>query len=111
MTTPASLLMLSTAILTADGTYSMRSILLSEARSVATAASSIESYIGHQSTAELMSRLLGIQVEANRGSAAQQPNQTALIWRLETRLAEGQLLSDAELRSLPGSWKLLTRVA
>ncbi len=111
MTSSTPLLVLATSILTADGSYTLRSISIEEARDAVSNAMSIESFVGHQSTADLMTRLLGVKINANRGSASQLIGQDALIWRLDVRLAEGRVLTDDELIGLPASWKLLTRIA
>jgi hypothetical protein len=52
--------------------------------------SSFESVVGHQSTADLFSALLGLQVEANRVSVALSPGEAIVIGQYSgPRLAEG----------------------
>lgn len=54
----------------------------------------IESYIGHQSTASLLSRLLGIEVKVNRDMAEVDLDTIALVFRLRKRLPKPEEVSD-----------------
>ena len=57
----------------------------------------IKSIIGHQSTAELMSNILGFKVEANREFYQMQDRDLLLVIQLKERLQEGQVLSKEEI--------------
>ena len=56
----------------------------------------ILSFIGHQSTAELLSQKLGIKVEVNRGMYKPKPRDLALIFRLKKRLARPEDIKDVK---------------
>ena len=59
------------------------------------------SAVGHQSTAELLSRRLGINVEFNRIEIKLEPGDTLIVAQLTQRLPEGAVLSEEELRQIP----------
>ncbi|MEU6710032.1 DUF1874 domain-containing protein [Nonomuraea sp. NPDC046802] len=101
---------LNTSIVTADGTYILASITLEEARTLV-AASPIDSAVGHESTAALLTTLLGVNVPTNRQLFAQQVGQRALVCKLNGRPPEGQVLSLEELGAIGYSFKILTRTA
>jgi hypothetical protein len=61
---------------------------------------SIESYIGHEATAKMLSELLGIQVEANRAEYEPQVGDIAVITRLKKRLQTPQDLKDIKVEDL-----------
>lgn len=108
------LALLNTTVATNDGDYSIQTISLAEVRErFATAAStgSIESAIGHQSTADVLSHLLGRKVPMNRQSFIQKIGQTALTFKLNRRPPEGQILSVEEIEKIGYTFKLMTRTA
>jgi hypothetical protein len=100
--------LLNTSIITADGDYSLKSITLSEAKELIEA-KELDSAIGHQSTADIMSLLLEVKVIVNRQMFSQSINQKALIFKLNGRPEEGKVLSKEEVESIGYSWKLLER--
>jgi hypothetical protein len=59
-----------------------------------------ESAVGHQSTAEILSNLLGIEVPANRTAIKLQLGDILIVFQLGVRLAEGQVLSKKEVLDL-----------
>jgi len=58
------------------------------------------SAIGHESTATLLSQLLGINVPMNRIAVSAAPGDVLIHFALRTRLPEGRVLSEEELRQL-----------
>jgi hypothetical protein len=56
-----------------------------------------ESAVGHQSTAEILTNLLGIEVPANRTAIKLRSGDTLFVFQLSIRLAEGQVLSKEEV--------------
>jgi hypothetical protein len=58
------------------------------------------SAIGHESTATLLSQLLGISVPMNRIAVSAVPGDVLVHFALKTRLPEGRVLSEEELRQL-----------
>ncbi len=59
-----------------------------------------ESAVGHQSTAEILTKLLGIEVPANRTAIKLQSGDILIVFQLGIRLAEGQVLSREEVLDL-----------
>jgi hypothetical protein len=59
-----------------------------------------ESAVGHQGTAEVITTLLGLPVEANRVAIRLNPGDKLVVFQLGTRLAEGQVLSAEEVWDL-----------
>ena len=79
-------------------TVKVRPISLEEAKSLLR-----EGYIsavGHPSTAQVMSALLGVDIPPNRVSITLQPGDRVLVFQLAVRLAEGQILSQEEVMAL-----------
>jgi hypothetical protein len=58
------------------------------------------SAIGHESTAKLLTALLGVEVPYNRIQVRLQKGDR-LVFQLLTRLEEGRVLDEDELRRLP----------
>lgn len=100
---------LNTSIVTTDGTYTLTSITLEQARALV-AGSPIDSAVGHESTAALLTTLLGVEVPTNRQLFAQQVGQRALVCKLNGRPPEGQILSREDLEEIGYSFKILERV-
>ncbi len=69
------------------------------------------SAVGHAATAELLSRLLGVDVPVRRVRAEMRPGDQALVFWLKQRLPEGSVLSANELANAPYELALLTRLA
>ncbi len=59
----------------------------------------ILSIIGHESTAKLLTQLLGVEVLTNRVYYTLQPQDLLLVFTLPTRLPEGRVLSEEELKA------------
>jgi hypothetical protein len=108
------LILLNTSILTNFGTYVYRPLTLEEARELVKEfqreGKSIQSAIGHQSTAALLSSLLGINVVANRVEYRQTIEDAALIFKLKKRPLEGKVLSREELEEVGYEFGLLQRI-
>jgi hypothetical protein len=110
------LAILNTSIVTADGSYTLESITPESALYLARSAvgaegAGIDSAVGHESTAQILSTLLGVEVPVNRQLFAQQVHQQALIFKLNGRPEPGKELSQEELEAIGFSFKLLTRNA
>jgi rRNA maturation protein Rpf1 len=100
---------LNTSILTAEGLYEMSSISLDEAKVLV--ADGFESAVGHQSTSEIISELLGVSVPMNRVMYQQAPGDAALVFKLAGRPPEGTILSREEIEATGYSFYLLVRKA
>lgn len=100
---------LNTPILTGEGIYKLSNITLEQAQKLVNENEFI-SYIGHQATAEIISILLGTEVSMNRGQFKQEVGQKAIIFKLKSRLQEGQvLLTMQEIEKIGYEFQLLER--
>ena len=106
------LALLNTSILTTTGNYTLIDISLNEAMAlIADNADNLDSAIGHQSTADIMTTLLGVDIPVNRQMFSQDIGQRALVFKLNGRPAEGKILTDEEIESIGYKFQLLTRNA
>lgn len=103
--------LLNTSIITNPGSYEYKTIGLETAKSLLGFAEGYVSHIGHESTAQIMSELLGIEVPMSRVPFAQEPRQLALVFKLNGRPPEGKILSRDEIESIGYTWGLLLRTA
>ncbi|MEM4004559.1 MAG: DUF1874 domain-containing protein [Desulfurococcaceae archaeon] len=62
------------------------------------------SIVGHESTAQLMSTLLGVPITVNRAQVQLEPGDVVLVFQILTRLPEGKVLSLEELKQTPHAW-------
>jgi len=69
-------------------------------RALITIAERIESYIGHESTAKLLSDVLGIEVPTNRGEYTPEVGDVAVIAKLRRRLQTPQDLKSITVEDL-----------
>ena len=100
---------LNTAIATADGDYTLRTISLPEARELV-AANDIDSAVGHDATASLLTSLLGVEIPMSRQFFSQERGQEALVFKLNGRPAPGVELDLAGLEEVGFTLKVLTRI-
>lgn len=104
------LALLNTSILTTAGNYTLTDITLEEARQIVKAnANNLDSAIGHASTAEIMTTLLGVDVPVNRQMFTQAVDQRAIVFKLNGRPEEGKILSAEEIGSIGYKFQLLER--
>ena len=119
--------LLNTSIITAHGKYKYAPLTLGNAKQlvrlscpncqgggcpVCSGFGTIDNFnsaVGHQSTAEILSELLGVNVPVNRQNYFQPPNSQALVFKLKTRAPEGQILSRAEIEKIGYEFGLLSR--
>ena len=102
------LALLNTSILTAYGNYQYTPLNLSAAQKMA-ASNELLSAIGHQSTAEILTELLGVEVPMNRIQFAQEIGQNAIVFKLKCRPPEGAILTRDEIESIGYEFGLLVR--
>ena len=102
--------LLNTTIATTDGTFEVKTISLDQAQQLVQGVE-IDSAIGHESTAQVMTSLLGVPVAVNRQQFAQQLNQVALVFKLKGRAPEGVILNSAEIEAIGYEFKAMTRTA
>lgn len=106
---PGSNFILSSPVLTAWGKYRFQPITLKMARKFV--AEPFISAIGHESTAEILSILLGKNIPVNRVAIKMQPRDRALIFRLKARPPEGKILTKEEIDEIGYEFGLITMTA
>ena len=99
---------LNTTIVTTDGLYRISPITLEVAKELVSK-SSILSAIGHQSTADILTELLGLNVPMNRINFTQEVGQSAVVFKLKSRAPEGVILSKEQIEEIGYEFKLMTR--
>ncbi|MCL2869812.1 YddF family protein, partial [Candidatus Saccharibacteria bacterium] len=67
------------------------------------------SAVGHESTAQVLTTLLGITVPMNRIQFRQAAGQVALVFKLNGRPEEGKVLTAEEIETIGYSFQKLTR--
>lgn len=102
---------LNTSIMTTDGIYSLKTISLQQARSLVNPLHNREiiSAVGHQSTADILTTLLGREIPVNRIEFRQEPEQAAIVFKLRGRPAEGTILSAEEIEEIGYDLKIMDR--
>ena len=105
--------LLNTTIATNDGVFQVETISLDRAKQLMSQHINVykvgvDSAIGHESTAAIMTELLGFDVPVNRQQFQQQPGQLALVFKLKGRPAEGKILSADEIEDIGYEFKLMT---
>ena len=105
------LALLNTSILTTAGAYRLIDITLDDARRIVSDhAGNLDSAIGHQSTAEIMTTLLGTEIPVNRQMFAQEVGQAALVFKLNGRPPEGKILTVEEIEEIGYKFQILKRM-
>ena len=102
------LAILNTSILTTVGTYELKDITLEQAQDLVHN-NDILSAIGHQSTADILTTLLGTTIHMNRIMFEQEQGQKALIFKLLSRPEEGKILTQQEIEQIGYKFQLLIR--
>jgi len=102
------LYILNAPILTAFGKYTYVQISVDEAKKLLENNEFI-SAIGHKGTAELLTKLLDIEIPANRIAIKMQVGDKAIVFQLLQRLEEGKVLTEEELKKIPFTFGLLIR--
>jgi len=65
------------------------------------------SAIGHQSTASYIKAITGFEVATNRINLTLESGDKILVLQLLSRLPEGAILTEEELRQVPSKWYLV----
>ena len=102
------LAILNTSILTVTGIFELKDITLQEAQQLVKD-NNILSAVGHQSTADILTTLLGVQVPMNRIMFEQEVGQKCLVFKLNGRPEEGKILTQQEIEEIGYKFQLLTR--
>ena len=99
---------LNTSILTSTGMYELQDITLEQAQDLVHN-NDILSAVGHQSTADILTTLLGTTVPMNRIQFAQEVGQKALVFKLNGRPEEGKILTVEEIEEIGYKFQILIR--
>jgi hypothetical protein len=102
--------LLNTSILTDYGIFGYTPLALEGAQEIAQR-ENIESAIGHASTAEILTELLGVPVTVNRTNNKQSPGDQAIVFKLRGRPEEGKILSRVDIDRIGYDFGLLTRIS
>lgn len=103
--------LLNTSIMTAPGAYELHDVSLEYAKLIVTIyEGNLDSAIGHASTAEIMSTLLGVEIPVNRQMFEQQPGQSAIVFKLNGRPEEGKILTVEEIEKIGYKFQFLKRM-
>jgi hypothetical protein len=62
------------------------------------------SAVGHQSTADFIKLITGIDVPVNRVAITLQPDDKVIVLQLQGRLPEGKVLTQEEIQTIPYKW-------
>ena len=89
---------LNTAILTSDGEFTLTTITVDEAKNLIK--DGFDSFCGHEGTCLILSELLEVEVPFNRAMFTQQPGQSALVFKLRGRPAEGVILTREDIEEI-----------
>lgn len=104
--------LLNTSILTGDGEYILTTIPLESAKELMNIyGDNIDSAIGHQSAADIMTSLLEREVSVNRQMFEQKVGQQALVFKLNGRPEEGKILTKEEIEKIGYKFQMLTRLS
>lgn len=100
--------LLNASVLTNFGEYSFKEISINEVREILD--EGYVSAIGHPSTAEILSKLLGMNVEVNRINSRQEVGDKAVVFWLLQRQPEGVVIQTiAEIEKIGYKFGLIVR--
>ena len=95
----------SLGMLTGDGAIGVVEITDQRAKSILS--DGFQSAIGHQSTADFIKAMIGIDVPVNRVSLSLEDEDMMVVLQLQGRLQEGKVLSEEEMKQIPYKWYLV----
>ncbi|MHC1577128.1 MAG: STIV orfB116 family protein [Candidatus Methanospirareceae archaeon] len=96
VTSAFSLSMVLSSLGDTEATVSIRTLSVVEARQLLSE-NRWESAIGHESTAKVVSKVLGVEVPAERRQVRLEEGDKVLVFQLLQRLPEGKVLGEEEL--------------
>lgn len=106
------LALLDSSVLTTNGCYYLDDISLEDVRELVDGnIDNLDSAVGHQATAEIMTTLLGVDVPVNRQSQMFQHGvgQRAIVFNFYGHPQEGKILTAAEIEQIGYKFQILTR--
>lgn len=88
-------------------TLTFRRVTEEEVINLISSHTEIDSVIGHEATASLLSKRLGIEIPVKRVEYKMTPNDILVVCVLAKRLDEGKVLTEDELKNFPLSWFII----
>lgn len=102
------LYLLSAPVLTGGaGIYRVKTLTPKQAKAELETATEIVSAVGHETSAEVMSEVLEVDVKMSRIEIRQEPGSAALCLRLKRRAAEGAILNKQDIQGVGFEWLLV----
>jgi hypothetical protein len=98
--------LLNSSILTAFGAYLYEPLVLELARQLV--AQGFVSAIGHESTTQILSELLGVEVAVRHDDYQQQVGKQAIVFKFKRRPPEGAILTAEDIQAIGYEFALLT---
>jgi hypothetical protein len=96
-------------VATTNGLYSIKDIDVEDAKRFIKQNGFI-SAIGHEATAEILSKILDADVPLNRIQFHQEVGQFAIAFKLNVRPSEGDILNREEVEKIGYSLKIMERI-
>jgi len=96
----------SLSMLTPPSTIKVTEVTVDDVKRILS--SEFVSAIGHEATAKIISTQLSIQVPVNRISIQLKPSDILVVFQLLTRLPEGKVLSEDEMKQVTAKWYVVT---
>jgi len=90
-----------------SGSCVLRVVELTNDQAVSMLKNGFQSAVGHQATADFIKGLTGIDVSINRVSLSLQKGDKLLVLQLQSRLPEGKILTQDEMKQIPYKWYLV----
>jgi hypothetical protein len=87
----------------ADGIWKATTLQLESAK-MNTSGTGWVSAVGHESTAAIMSELLGVEVPVNRIQVSPVPGDKLLCFKLKSRAPEGVILNREQIQQIGYEW-------
>ena len=106
-----NIVLLNTSILTDFGIYEYQPRSLYDIKKLLKVADSVRSAIGHQATADILTVLLETPVEMNRINYEQKQGDVAVVFKLNSRVAEGVVLNYEQIIEIGYSFGTLVKLS
>jgi hypothetical protein len=98
-----------TTIITNDGTYQCESCSLETVKSIFKECE-VVSAIGHESTSNVVSAIVGVPVIMNRINVSMAVDDVMVAFKLNQRVPEGVILTADEIEKIGYSFKIIERI-
>lgn len=104
------IVLLNASILTSEGNFDYKEIDIDEFKKLTDSDIELVSAIGHESTAEILTEIVGKKIKVNRVDYKQKPTDLCLVLKLDKRPEEGVILTKEEMTKIGFSlYKLIKK--